>query len=175
MTEVRKASHREFTTGFYYNKPTNEDQNYLTSAYTRDYSFIGKVLSYDHDELRKRTISAARAAVKQVEVDERRELSDDDVVAILTKQVKMRKDALPDFEKAGRTDLADAYKAEIGVLSEYLPEQLSEEDITKIVKEAAADLGIDSGKNNMGKLMKQYSAYYLDLGDLKSESFLADE
>lgn len=106
-----------------------------------------------HDELRKRTISAARAAVKQVEVDERRELSDDDVVAILTKQVKMRKDALPDFEKAGRTDLADAYKAEIGVLSEYLPEQLSEEDITKIVKEAAADLGIDSGKNNMGKLM----------------------
>jgi uncharacterized protein YqeY len=106
-----------------------------------------------HDELRKRTISAARAAVKQVEVDERRELSDDDVVAILTKQVKMRKDALPDFEKAGRTDLADAYKAEIGVLAEYLPEQLSEEDITKIVKETAADLGIDSGKNNMGKLM----------------------
>jgi len=49
MTEVRKASHREFTTGFYYNKPTNEDQNYLTSAYTRDYSFIGKVLSYDHE------------------------------------------------------------------------------------------------------------------------------
>ncbi|MCI2061360.1 MAG: U32 family peptidase [Eubacteriaceae bacterium] len=49
MTEVRKASHREFTTGFYYNKPTNEDQNYLTSAYTRDYSFIGKVLSYDEE------------------------------------------------------------------------------------------------------------------------------
>lgn len=47
MREVKKVSHREFTTGFYFKKPTNEDQNYQTSAYTRDYSFIGKVLSYD--------------------------------------------------------------------------------------------------------------------------------
>jgi putative protease len=47
MTELMKASHREFTTGFYFDKPTNEDQNYQTSAYTRDYSFIGMVKSYD--------------------------------------------------------------------------------------------------------------------------------
>jgi uncharacterized protein YqeY len=106
-----------------------------------------------HDELRKRTISSARAAVKQVEVDERKELSDDDITVILTKQVKMRKDALPDFEKAGRTDLLNAYKAEIDVLSEFLPKQLSEEEIAAVIKETASGLGIEGGKENMGKLM----------------------
>ena len=55
-------------------------------------------------------------------------------MAVLSKQVKMRKDALADFEKAGRTDLADSYKAEIEILNRYLPEQLSEEEILKTVK-----------------------------------------
>ena len=60
-----------------------------------------------HDEVAKNTISFARAAIKQYEVDHREELDDAGIVAILSKQVKMRKDALADFEKAGRTDLAD--------------------------------------------------------------------
>ncbi|MEE3362654.1 MAG: GatB/YqeY domain-containing protein [Anaerovoracaceae bacterium] len=107
----------------------------------------------NHDEVRKRTISSARAAVKHVEVDERKELSDDDIAVILTKQVKMRKDALPDFERAGRTDLLDAYRAEIDVLSEFLPKQLSEEEIKDVIRKAAAGLGIEGGKENMGKLM----------------------
>lgn len=106
-----------------------------------------------HDEVRKNTISFARAAIKQEEIDKKTELKDEDVVAILAKQVKMRKDALPEFESAGRNDLADAYKAEIDVLTAYLPEQMSEEEIRNIVTEAAAGLGIDGGKKNMGKLM----------------------
>lgn len=65
----------------------------------------------------------------------------------------MRKDALADFEKAGRTDLADAYNAEIEVLNRYLPEQLSREKIMEIVRETAASLEIEGGKQNMGKLM----------------------
>jgi uncharacterized protein YqeY len=65
----------------------------------------------------------------------------------------MRNDALADFEKAGRTDLADSYKAEIEVLSAYLPKQLTPEEIMAIVKETAAALGIEGGKQNMGKLM----------------------
>ena len=69
------------------------------------------------DEVAKNTISFARAAIKQYEVDNREELSDDGVIAILSKQVKMRKDALADFEKAGRTDLIDSYKAEIEILN----------------------------------------------------------
>ena len=105
------------------------------------------------DEIRKNTISFARAAVKQYEIDNRKELDDEGIVAILAKQVKMRKDALSDFEKAGRMDLADAYKQEIEVLQKYLPAQLSADEIRDIVKATAADLGIENGKQNMGKLM----------------------
>lgn len=105
------------------------------------------------DEVRKNTISFARAAVKQYEIDNRKELDDEGIIAILAKQVKMRKDALSDFEKAGRMDLADAYKQEIEVLQKYLPAQLSADEIRDIVKATAADLGIEGGKQNMGKLM----------------------
>ncbi len=105
------------------------------------------------DEVRKNTISFARAAVKQYEIDNRKELDDEGIVAILAKQVKMRKDALSDFEKAGRMDLADAYKQEIEVLQKYLPAQLGADEIRDIVKTTAADFGIEGGKQNMGKLM----------------------
>lgn len=105
------------------------------------------------DEVRKNTISFARAAVKQYEIDNRKELDDEGIVAILAKQVKMRKDALSDFEKAGRMDLADAYKQEIEVLQKYLPAQLSADEIRDIVKATAAEIGIEGGKQNMGKLM----------------------
>ena len=106
------------------------------------------------DEVRKNTISFARAAIKQFEVDHRGETLDDaGVEAIIAKQVKMRKDALPDFEKAGRTDLSDAYKAEIEILMTYLPKQLNADEIMAAVKETAAAMGIEGGKQNMGKLM----------------------
>ena len=105
------------------------------------------------DEIRKNTVNLARAAVKQHEVDHRVELDDQGIIEILTKQVKMRKDALSDFEKAGRTDLLDAYNREIEILMEYLPKQLSEEEITEIVKATAAKLGIEGGRQNMGKLI----------------------
>lgn len=105
------------------------------------------------DEVAKNTINLARAAIKQVEVDTREELTDEKIIPIIAKQVKMRKDALADFEKGGRTDLVDAYNKEIEILEVYLPEQLSEDDIRKIVADTAKELGIDGGKQNMGKLM----------------------
>ena len=105
------------------------------------------------DEVAKNTISFARAAVKQYEIDHREELDDEGIIAILSKQVKMRKDALADFEKAGRTDLIESYKAEIEVLQRYLPEQLSEEKLRVVISETAASLGIEGGMQNMGKLM----------------------
>ena len=106
-----------------------------------------------HDSVRKETINFARAAIKQYEVDKREELDDEGIIAILAKQVKMRKDALSDFEKAGRDDLAQSYKDEIAVLESYLPKQLEADEIMAIVKEVAAELGIEGGKQNMGKLM----------------------
>jgi len=117
------------------------------------------------DEVAKNTISFARAAVKQYEVDTREELDDAGVVAILAKQVKMRKDALADFEKAGRTDLVESYNAEIQILTRYLPEQLSEEKLREIVAETAAALGIEGGKQNMGKLMGPVMAKVKGLAD----------
>lgn len=105
------------------------------------------------DEVRKNTVSLARAAIKQYEIDNRKELDDQGIIEILTKQVKMRKDALSDFEKAGRTDLADAYNKEIEILMAYLPEQLTEAEIAAIVKQTAAEMGIEGGKQNFGKLM----------------------
>ena len=117
------------------------------------------------DRIKKDTVNLARAAIKQYEVDNREELDEQGVIAILTKQVKMRKDALSDFEKAGRTDLWDSYNKEIEILMEYLPKQLTEEELRTIVKETAADLGIESGRQNMGKLIGAVMAKVKGLAD----------
>lgn len=105
------------------------------------------------DEVKKNTINLARAAIKQVEVDTRTELTDEEILPIIAKQVKMRKDALADFEKGGRTDLMEAYKKEIEILEVYLPAQLTDDEIKAVVEATAKELGIEGGKQNMGKLM----------------------
>ena len=107
------------------------------------------------EKVRKETISFVRAAIKQYEVDNREEIDDAGIASILAKQVKMRKDALADFESTGRTDLIDAYNAEIEVLMDYMPKQLTADEIMDLVKETAADMGIEQGggKSSMGKLM----------------------
>jgi len=105
------------------------------------------------DEIRKNTINLARAAIKQVEVDTREELQDEDIIPILAKQVKMRRDAIGEFERGNRLDLVDAYKTEIEVLQTYLPAELTEDQIREIVKTTAAGMGIEGGRQNMGKLM----------------------
>ena len=105
--------------------------------------------------VRKETISFVRAAIKQFEVDNREEIDDAGIASILAKQVKMRKDALADFESAGRTDLIDAYNAEINVLMDYMPKQLTADEIMDIVRQIAQEMGIEqgSGRASMGKLM----------------------
>ena len=105
--------------------------------------------------VRKETISFVRAAIKQFEVDNREEIDDAGIASILAKQVKMRKDALADFESAGRTDLIDAYNAEINVLMDYMPKQLTADEIMDIVRQTAQGMGIEqgSGRASMGKLM----------------------
>ncbi len=111
-----------------------------------------KIAMKSKDEVRKNTINLARAAIKQLEVDERKEATEEDILKILTKQVKMRKDALEDFIKADRTDLADAYKEEIKVLMCYLPEQMSIEEILAVVKETSESMHIKDPKEK-GKLI----------------------
>ncbi len=92
------------------------------------------------------------AAIKQVEVDNRADLSDDDIVVILTKMTKQRREALDQFEKAGRDDLASIEKAELVVIEEFLPTPLSEEEIAEAIQAAIAEAGASSIKD-MGAVM----------------------
>lgn len=94
-----------------------------------------------------------RAALKNAEIEKQTsELSEDDVVAVVAREVKKMKDSLEDFEKAERTDLADKARKEIETVSEFLPEQISEEDLRAIVAEKAESLSVSS-PNDFGRLM----------------------
>ena len=104
------------------------------------------------ESFRLATLRLLSAAIKQKEVDERVELDDAAVLAILDKLIKQRKDSISQFEKGGRQDLADAEKAEGEVLSVYLPAQLSDEEITAAIDAAIATTGA-AGAKDMGKLM----------------------
>jgi uncharacterized protein YqeY len=92
------------------------------------------------------------AAMKQREVDERIELSDADVIAIIEKMNKQRRDSISQFEAAGRQDLADIEKFEMSVLAAYMPQQLGEDEITRAVLEAISATGA-AGPQDMGKVM----------------------
>ena len=104
------------------------------------------------DAARLGAIRLLLAAIKQREVDERIELSDADVVAIIEKMNKQRRDSISQYEAAGRQDLADVEKFEMGVLATYMPQQLSEGEIASAVAEAIAATGA-AGPQDMGKVM----------------------
>lgn len=104
------------------------------------------------DTLRKDTVTMLRAAILQVEKDNLKELSETEIEAIVAKEVKKRKEAIPDYIKGGREDIAETLNKEIEILSKYLPEQLTEEEIRKLVEEAVENTGASSMKD-MGKVM----------------------
>ncbi len=97
-------------------------------------------------------IRMVRSAIRQQEIDGKTELDDNGVIAVISKEVKMRKDSLEEFKKGGREDLVAQTEAEIAVLMPYLPEQLSEADVRTLVEEAIAASGASSQKD-MGKVM----------------------
>ncbi len=103
--------------------------------------------------LRKNVVQMVRAAILQVEKDKQLELDDNQILEIIAKEAKKRKDSLADYEKSGRQDLIDQVNEEIKIISEYLPKQLSKEEITNIVKEVIEEVGATSIKD-MGKVMK---------------------
>lgn len=107
----------------------------------------------DKNVIRKNVIQMARAAVLQVEKDKQIEVTDEQIVEIIAKEAKKRKDSIADYEKSGRQDLLDQIHEEISILEEYLPAQLSPEEIEKKVKEIIAELGASTMKD-MGNVMK---------------------
>jgi len=104
------------------------------------------------DVIRKNVVQMVRAAVLQVEKDNKVTLDDEGVIEVIAKQMKQRRDSLPDYEKSGRDDLIAELKAEIDVLTGYLPEQLTREELVVIVEEAVKATGASSMKD-MGKIM----------------------
>ena len=105
------------------------------------------------DALKLNTIRGLNAEIKNREIDLRQELGDDEIIPIISTQIKKRKEAAALFDKGGRADLCEKENREMAVLQEYLPEQVSEEDLRRRVQEVIAKLGAVEMKD-LGKVMK---------------------
>jgi uncharacterized protein YqeY len=114
--------------------------------------------------IRKNVVQMVRAAVLQFEKDNKVTLEDDGVLEVIAKQLKQRKDALPDYEKSGRDDLIAGLKAEMDVLMEYLPKQMSQDELEAVIKETIAEVGASSMKD-MGKVMAAVKAKTIGRAD----------
>jgi len=122
------------------------------------------------DAARLSTVRLLLAAIKQREVDERIELDDAAVVGVIEKMIKQRRESIAQFEKAARKDLVDAEKAEVQVLSAYLPAQMSDAEIQKQIDSVISETGA-SGAKDMGKVMaalKSRLAGKADMGKVSS-------
>ncbi|TBL70379.1 GatB/YqeY domain-containing protein [Paenibacillus thalictri] len=104
------------------------------------------------DKFKLSVIRMVRASIKNIEIDQRRTLDDSEVLDVLNREIKQRRDSLHEFEKAGRSDLADGLKAELDILAVYMPQQLSEEEVKAIVQQTIQEVGASS-KADMGKVM----------------------
>ena len=107
----------------------------------------------EKNEIKKNAIQMVRAGILQIEKDKGIELTDEKIIELIAKEVKKRKDSIADYEKGGREDLVNQINEEISYLEKYLPKQLTEEEITVIVKQIIAELGATTMKD-MGKVMK---------------------
>jgi uncharacterized protein len=123
------------------------------------------------DSARLSAVRLLLAALKQKEVDERVVLSDADVLAIIDKMVKQRRESIAQFDKAGRNDLAEVEKFEIGVLSAYLPQKLGEAEVAQAIAAAVAESGA-SGIKDMGKVMALLKARLAGRADMGAVSAL---
>ena len=123
------------------------------------------------DAARLSAVRLLLAAMKQKEVDERIALADADVLGIIEKMVKQRRESIAQYEKAARQDLADAEKFEIGVLSAYLPQQLGEAEVAQAIAAAVAESGA-SGVKDMGKVMALLKARLAGRADMGKVSGL---
>lgn len=111
-----------------------------------------KAAMKDKNVVRKNTVQMVRAAVLQVEKDNKVELDDDGVIDVIAKELKRRRDVLPEYEQSGREDAIAELNEEIAVLTAYLPEPLTAEELEAIVTEAMQEIGATSMKD-MGKIM----------------------
>ena len=109
-------------------------------------------LQKSKEKERLTVIRMVKAALKQEQIDHKKEINDELLIDVVNKQIKMRKDSIAEFEKAGRTDLVEQTQKEIEILNKYMPEQLSEEEVLKVIDEAFNTVN-PQAQSDMGKLM----------------------
>lgn len=119
-------------------------------------------------------IRMVKASLKQEQIDNKKEINDDLLIDVVNKQIKMRKDSIAEFEKGSRQDLIDQTQSEIDILMKYLPEQLSEEEVVKIIDEIFETVKPESQKD-MGKVMKEAQAKLKGKADMKEVSTMIRE
>ena len=107
----------------------------------------------EKNELKKNTIMMIRSSILQVEKDTRKEMSENEIIEIISKELKKRKETLADIEKSGREDLIANVNEEMAVIKAYLPKELSREEIEKIIVDTIAEIGANTMKD-MGKVMQ---------------------
>ncbi|MCI8460611.1 MAG: GatB/YqeY domain-containing protein [Bacilli bacterium] len=119
-------------------------------------------------------IRMVKASMKQEQIDRKREINDELLIDIVNKQIKMRKDSITEFEKGNRQDLIDKTQAEIDILMKYLPEQLSEEEVLKVIDEIFAEVKPESQKD-MGRVMGLAQSKLKGKSDMKTVSTIIRE
>ena len=119
-------------------------------------------------------IRMVKAAMDQEHIDRKREINDELLIDVVNKQIKMRKDSVVEFEKAGRSDLVSKTQSEIDMLMVYLPEQLSLEEVSKVIDEIFEEVKPESPKD-MGKVMKEATAKLKGKADMKEVSNIIKE
>ncbi len=122
-----------------------------------------------HEREQLAALRLVTAAIKQIEVDERIELNDEQVLAVLDKMAKQRRESLEQFEKAGRDDLAEKERFELGLIQGYLPEPLTEAELENLIQSTVSDVGAESIRD-MGKVMNALRPHVQGRADMKAVS-----
>ena len=123
------------------------------------------------DKLKLAVIRMVKGAMQMEELNKKRELNDDEVIAVISKQIKTRKESIVEFEKANRNDLIEQTTKEIEILNEYMPEQMSEEELNKIIDEVFASVNPTSS-SDMGKIMREITPLVKGKADMSLVSKL---
>lgn len=111
-----------------------------------------KTAMKEKDSIRKNVIIMTRAGILQIEKDKKIDMDDEGVIEVIAKGAKQRRDAIPEFEKGNRPDIVESLQKEIDILMSYLPKQLSEDEVSRIVSDTIVEIGAQSAKD-MGKVM----------------------
>ncbi|MEG0073062.1 MAG: GatB/YqeY domain-containing protein [Clostridia bacterium] len=118
------------------------------------------------NQIKKDTVTLVRAAILQVEKDDQKVLTDDEIIEIVAREMKKRKEAKKEYEKTDRKDIVESLEEEIGYIEKYLPAQLTEDEITELVKNAIAATGASTPRE-MGKVMKEIKPLVVGKADGK--------